>query len=150
MRSRSKISVMGLLLCLVSCLAWFFEKPTFAVLEIRVDQISPVDLRLTLVTSVENPNRFDVTITSLDCTLTFNDQEIGRGSLSEEVTLQAKAASTVSVPLTARLHQSAGLLKTFFSGRQGLYKIEGEARLKTPLGDRTFPFSRSGSTGVKK
>jgi LEA14-like dessication related protein len=150
MKTAYSVAAAGLLLLLLSCLSWLIEKPTFSVKEILVDQISSGDLHITLKIEAENPNRFDLTMTALDYTFFLDHREVGKGSLAKEVILPASARSTVELPVTARLGPTGGLLKSFFSARESVYKIEGTARVSTTLGSTTIPFSRTGSFRLKK
>ncbi len=150
MKTLSRAAAAGLLLLLVSCLSWWIEKPILSVREIRVDQISPGDLHITLKVEAENPNRFDLKLTALDYTFYLDQREVGRGSLAEEISLPASSKSAVELPVTARLSPTGGLLKSVFSARDSVYKIVGTARVSTTLGSTTFPFSRTGSFRLKK
>jgi LEA14-like dessication related protein len=150
MKTLCRIAAAGLLLLLISCLSWLIEKPALGVKEILVDQISSGDLHITLKIEAENPNRFDLTITALDYTFFLDHREVGKGSLANEVLLPASARSTVELPITARLSPTGGLLKSIFSARESVYKIEGTARVSTAIGGTTFPFTRTGSFKLKK
>jgi LEA14-like dessication related protein len=150
MKTLRKVAACGLFLCLISCLSWWIEKPALSVKEIRVDQISSGDLHITLKVEAENPNRFDLTMTALDYTFSLDHREVGRGSLAQEVSLPALSKSTVELPVTARLSPTGGLLKTIFSARETVYKIEGTARVSTAIGGTTFPFTKTGSFRLKK
>ncbi|MCX5834551.1 MAG: LEA type 2 family protein [Deltaproteobacteria bacterium] len=150
MKTLCRVATAVFLLFLISCLSWWIEKPALSVKEILVDQISSGNLRITLKVEAENPNRFDLTMTALDYTFFLNNREVGRGSLAQEVKLPASAKSTVELPVTARLSPTGGLLKSIFSARESVYKIEGTARVSTALGSTTFPFTRTGSFKLKK
>ena len=150
MKTLCRVAAAGLFLLLISCLSWWIEKPALSVKEILVDQISSGDLHITLKVEAENPNRFDLTMTALDYTFSLDNREVGRGSLAQEVKLPASAKSTVELPVTARLSPTGGLLKSIFSARESVYKIEGTARVSTAIGATTFPFTRTGSFKLKK
>jgi len=150
MKTLCRVATAGLCLLLVSCLSWWIEKPALSVKEILVDQISSGDLHITLKVEAENPNRFDLTMTALDYTFSLDNREVGRGSLAQEVKLPASAKSTVELPVSARLSPTGGLLKSIFSARESVYKIEGTARVSTAIGATTFPFTRTGSFKLKK
>jgi LEA14-like dessication related protein len=150
MKTLCRVIAAGLFLLLISCLSWWIEKPALSVKEIRVDQTSSRDLHITLTVEAENPNRFDLTMTALDYTFFLDQREVGRGSLAQEVRIPASSKSTVELPLTARLSPTGGFLKSIFSARESVYKIEGTARVTTAIGGTTFPFSRTGSFRLKK
>ena len=150
MKTLCRVAAAGLCLLPISSLSWWIEKPALSVKEILVDQISSGDLHITLKVEAENPNRFDLTMTALDYTFSLDNREVGRGSLAQEVKLPASAKSTVELPVTARLSPTGGLLKSIFSARESVYKIEGTARVSTAIGATTFPFTRTGSFKLKK
>ncbi len=150
MKALYRIAAAGLLLCLLSCLSWWIEKPAFRLQEVVVDHISAGDLRMTLKVEAENPNRFDLTITSLDYTFTIDRHQVGKGSLTTEVRLPASAKSIVDIPLSVRLGPAGGLLKSIFSGRESVYGIEGTARIHTLIGSTTVPFSATGTFRPKR
>jgi LEA14-like dessication related protein len=151
MKTLCRVASAGLLLLLISCLSWWIEKPVISVKEIGVDQISSSgNLHITLKVEAENPNRFDLTMTALDYTFFLDHRELGKGSLAREVRLPASSKSTVELPVTVRLSPTGGLLKSIFSARESVYKIEGTARVGTTIGSTTFPFTRTGSFSLKK
>jgi LEA14-like dessication related protein len=150
MKALYRFAAAWLLLCLLSCLAWLIEKPTFHVKEILVDQISAGDLRITLKVEADNPNRFDLTLTALDYTFTLDQREVGKGTLLTEAKLPASAKSMIDLPVTARLSPAGGLLKSLFSARESTYRIYGTARISTAFGSREVPFSGTGSFRLKK
>jgi LEA14-like dessication related protein len=150
MKALYRIAIVGLLFCLLACLAWLMEKPSFNVKEILVDQISGGDLRITLKVEADNPNRFDLTLTALTYTFTLDQRQVAKGALATEVHLPASARSMIDLPVTAHLSPTGGLLKSIFSARESTYKIEGTAHVSTAFGGTEVPFSGSGSFRLKK
>ena len=150
MKALYRFAAVWLFLCLLSCLAWLIEKPAFRVREILVDRITAEDLRITLKVEAENPNRFDLTLTALNYTLTLDQREAGKGTLATEVRLPASTQSMVDLPVTARLGPAGGLLKSLFSSGESTCRIDGSARISTAFGSIEIPFSGTGSFRLKK
>src|SRR5271157_5225492 len=82
------ISILFLLtlsICLVSCLSWIMEKPSFVLREITLRPNSLTEAKLFIGLDVQNPNRFDLTLKSFKYVLFLDDREIGTGHLENEI-----------------------------------------------------------------
>jgi LEA14-like dessication related protein len=150
MKSAKIISVSAILIFLSSCLSWFIEKPTFNLKEVAITRFSLLDVQFLFGVEVQNPNTFDLKLRALDYTVYFNDQEVGKGRMDQEVLIAKSAATLVQVPLRADFKNLGNPLKEIRAGRDLHYKIEGAAIVKAALGSATIPFSKSGEIKIKK
>ena len=150
MKSAKIISVFAILIFLPSCLSWFIEKPTFNLKEVAITRFSLLEVQFLFGVEVQNPNTFDLKLRALDYTVYFNDQEVGKGRMDQEVLIAKSAATLVQVPLRADFKNLGNPLKEIRAGRDLHYKIEGAAIVKAALGSATIPFSKSGEIKIKK
>ena len=143
-----------LLLCvlsvfLVSCLGWILEKPSFVLREIIVSPRSLKETNLLLGLEVHNPNRFDLTLTSFEYTVSLNNEEIGNGRLEKELLIPSSSVTRVQAPVVAKFKDLGGSLKAVITGDNLPYKIEGKADIKTALGSLSFPFAKEGDINLR-
>jgi LEA14-like dessication related protein len=150
MRTCKAIPLLALILYLPSCLSWFIEKPTFNLKEVAITRFSLLDVQFLFGVEVQNPNTFDLKLRALEYTVYFNDQEVGKGRMDQEVLIAKSAATLVQVPLQADFKNLGNPLKEILAGRDLQYKIEGAAIVKAALGSATIPFSKSGEVKIKK
>ena len=150
MKTIRKISVIGLLLFLTSCLSWFLENPTFSLKEIEVKRFSLQEIDFLLGIEVQNPNSFDLKLRALEYTIYLRDQEVGKGRLEQEMNIVKSASTLVPVPLRANLRNLGNPLALILAGKDLNYKIEGVAIIKARMGSTTLPFSKSGEINLKK
>jgi LEA14-like dessication related protein len=150
MRTCKAIPLLALILFLPSCLSWFIEKPTFNLKEVAITRFSLLEVQFLFGVEVQNPNTFDLKLRALDYTVYFNDQEVGKGRMDQEVLIAKSAATLVQVPLQADFKNLGNPLKEILAGRDLQYKIEGAAIVKAALGSATIPFSKSGEVKIKK
>ncbi|MDI6754660.1 MAG: LEA type 2 family protein [Thermodesulfobacteriota bacterium] len=129
---------------LPSCLSWFLEKPTFALKEIEVRNISLKEIDFLFGIEVQNPNNFDLKLRALEYTVYFYDQEVGKGRLEKEIKIANSSSALVQIPLQADLKSLGNPLGLLLAGKDLRYKIEGAAIIKTSLGSAIIPFSKSG------
>ncbi len=145
----------GLLILLVlsilvtSCLNWFLDKPFIIVREIILSPRSLLEMNLLLGIEVQNPNRFDLTLTSFEYTVHLNNEEIGTGHLEKEILVPASSTTRVQAPVAAKFKNLGGSLKTILTGEDLPYKIEGKAVVKTAFGSLSFSFSKDGRINSK-
>jgi LEA14-like dessication related protein len=148
----AKLGVLFLLilsLCLVSCLSWIMQKPSFVLREIILSPRSLTEVNLLLGLDVQNPNRFDLTLTSFEYVVFLNNEEIGKGRLEKEVLVPSSSTTKVQAVVVAKFKDLGGSLKMIVTGRDLPYKIEGTASVKTAFGSREFPFSKDGRIDLK-
>ena len=141
--------VLTLSVCLVSCLTWIMEKPSFVLREIILSPSSFTEANLLIGLDVQNPNRFDLTLKSFEYVLFLDNEEIGTGRLEKEILVPSSSTTQVQVSVVAKFKDLGGSLKTIITGHDLPYKIEGKASVKTAFGSRSFPFSKDGRINLK-
>lgn len=137
-------------LSLLSCLSWVLEKPTFVLREISLSPRSFTEMNLLLGLEVQNPNRLDFTLSSVEYILYLNNKEIGTGRLEKELLIPSLSTSRVQAPIVAKFKDLGEILKTIVTTDDISYKIEGKANVKTVFGNLNFPFSKEGRINLKK
>jgi LEA14-like dessication related protein len=149
MHRRNATILLGVLL-ITGCAGLFFEEPTITLKEIHVQQISLTDASLVFVAEIQNPNSYELRLKSLDYTVHLSGREAGDGSLQKEISVPASSSTPIEIPVSARFGGLGGIARTYISGQELPYRIEGKALVKAGLFDRTFPFSRTGTLSRKK
>ncbi len=150
MKGRSKYFIFLIFLILPSCLTWFVEQPSFSLQEIELQHVSWSKLDLNLIWEVGNPNNFDLKLRGMEYAIYLQGQKIGQGQSPKEILLGKSSITKVSLPLRVELKNLSDPLRFFFAGRDLPYKIEGVAVLKTPLGNTTIPFVKTGEVKIRK
>jgi LEA14-like dessication related protein len=144
-----------LLLCafsifLISCLSWILEKPSFVVRGVILNPRSLTEMNLLIDIEVQNPNRFDLTLKSFECTIYLKNEEIGNGRLKNELLIPSSSTTQMQVPIDVKFKDLGVILKAIFTWGDLPYKIEGKADVRTAFGSLNFPFSKEGSTTFEK
>jgi LEA14-like dessication related protein len=142
--------LLTLSICIVSCLDWVMEKPSFVLREIILSPSSLTEANLLLGLDVQNPNRFDLTLKSFEYVLFLDNKEIGTGHLEKEILVPSSSTTQVQVSVVAKFKDLGGSLKTIITGHDLPYKIEGKASVKTTFGSRDFLLSKDGRTNQIK
>ena len=138
--------LLTLSICIVSCLDWVMEKPSFVLREIILSPSSLTEANLLIGLDVQNPNRFDLTLKSFEYVLFLDNKEIGTGRLEKEILVPSSSTTQVQVSVVAKFKDLGGSLKTIIAGHDRPYKIEGKASIKTTFGSRDFLLSKDGRT----
>jgi LEA14-like dessication related protein len=147
--NRGLFFLFALSMCLISCLNWIMEKPSFVLREVILSPSSFTDVNLLLGLDVQNPNRFDLTLNSFEYVVFLNNEEIGTGRLEKEILVPSSSTTQVQVSVIAKFKDLGGSLKTIITGHDLPYRIEGKASVKTAFGSRYFPFSKDGRINLK-
>jgi LEA14-like dessication related protein len=133
---------------LMSCLSWILEKPSFVLRGVILSPRSFTEMNLLIGLDVQNPNRFDLTLKSFECTIYLNNEEIGKGRLENELLIPSSSTTQIQVPIDAKFKDLGGSLKAILTGGDLPYKIEGMADVRTAFGSLNFLFSKEGSTNL--
>ena len=143
--------LLTLSMCLMSCLSWIMEKPSFVLREITVSlrPSSLTEANLIIGLDVQNSNRFDLTLKSFEYVLFLNNEEVGTSRLEKEILVPSSSTTQVQVSVIAKFKDMGGSLKTIIAGYDLPYKIEGKASVRTTFGSRYFPFSKDGRINLK-
>ena len=133
-------------MCLVSCLSWIMEEPSFVLRQIILRPTSLSEGNLVIGLDVQNPNRFDLTLKSFEYVLFLDDKEIGSGHLEKEILIPSLSTTQVQVSVAAKFKDLGGSLKKIVAGHDLPYKIEGTASIGTTFGSRNFSLSKDRRT----
>jgi LEA14-like dessication related protein len=150
MKTLGKITAVGLLIFLPSCLSLVLENPTFSLKEIEIKRFSLQEIDFLLGIEVQNPNSFELKLRALEYTVYLSGQEVGKGRLENEVSIVKSASTLVPVPLQANLRNLGDPLAFILAGKDLVYKIEGVAIITASMGSTTLPFSKSGEIKLKR
>jgi LEA14-like dessication related protein len=143
-RYSAGICLLGLLFMFTSCLGLFIENPTFTLKGIKAQQVSLSEINFTLDLRVNNPNKYDLELKSLDYKFYLNDKEAGEGSLKELQTIRKACESDIRIPLNLSRLNLADCLIAAISGQEVRYKLIGKAKVKAGLASASIPFDREG------
>jgi LEA14-like dessication related protein len=128
---------------LTSCLSWIVEKPTFVLRGIVISPLSFTEVNLLVDLDVQNPNRFDLTLKSFECSIYLETEEIGKGRLGKEILIPSSSTTRIQVPVGAKFKDVGGSLKAILmGGKLPPYKIAGMADVGTAFGSFQIPFSK--------
>lgn len=134
---------------LISCLSWILEKPSFVLRGVILSPRSFTEMNLLIDLEVQNPNRFDLTLKSFECTVYLKNEEIGKGRLENELLIPSSSTTQIQVPIEVKFKDLGGSLKAVFTGSNLPYRIEGKADVRTAFGSLNFTFSKEGPTNLE-
>jgi LEA14-like dessication related protein len=142
-----------LLLCafsilLTSCLSWIMEKPSFVLRGVVISPSSFTEMKLLIGLDVQNPNRFDLTLKSFECTVYLKTDEIGKGRLEKEILIPSSSTTRIEVPIDVKFKDLGASLKAIFTTGNLPYRIEGTADIGTAFGSLNYSFSQEGQTNL--
>ena len=149
MKKQFLIILFAFSILLVSCLSWIMEKPSFVLRQITIKPSSFTEMNIFFSVDIQNPNRFDLTFKSFEYTIYLNNKKIGKGCLEKEFLIPSSSIIRVEMPVLAKLKDWSGNLKTFITGNDLPYKIEGKTDIKIAFIYHKFPFSKEGHINLK-
>ena len=147
---RRLIFILLLVLPLSSCMSWFMEQPTIVLKEVSITRISLTDIHFSFGIEVQNPNSFNLNLKNLDYTVFFNDREVAKGRLEQEIVLAKSSSTMVKIPLQTDFKSLGDPVAIILSGKDLGYRIEGSALLGALVGSASVPFSKTGEIKIKK
>jgi LEA14-like dessication related protein len=136
-------------MCLMSCANWILENPSFTLRRVSLSPISFIETNLLLDLDVQNPNHFDLTLKSFECSIYLKNEEIGNGHLEKELLIPSSSTTQIQVPLVVKFKDLSGILKAISAEDDLPYKIEGNANVISVFGSLKFPFSKEGHINLK-
>ncbi|MGP8153939.1 MAG: LEA type 2 family protein [Smithella sp.] len=125
------------------------EKPSFVLREITIRPRSFTEMNLLLGVDIKNPNRFDLTLKSVEYIIYLNNKKIGKGCLEKELLIPSSSIIRVQMPVPTKFKDWGRNLKSIITGDELPYKIEGKIDIKTVFGLLNFPFSKEGHINLK-
>ena len=142
------ISLLAISILLVSCLDWVIKEPSIVLREINIKPRTLSSISIILDLDVQNPNPFDLTLSSFEYTVYLDKEKIGNGRSESVLFVPSSSTTRVQVPVTASFKDLGKNLKTIITDDNVPYKIEGKAVIKTFFQSLDWPFSKEGH--VKK
>jgi LEA14-like dessication related protein len=136
-------------ICLMSCMNWILENPSFTLRKVSLSPISYTETTFLLDLDVENPNRFDLTLKSFECSIYLKNAEIGTGRMEKEVLIPSSSTTRIQVPLIVNFKDLSKIMKVIFTEDDLPYRIEGNANVSSVFGSINFPFSKEGRLTLK-
>ncbi len=124
------------------------EKPSFVLRGVILSPRSFTEMNLLIGLDVQNPNRFDLTLKSFECTIYLKNEETGKGRLENELLIPSSSTTRIQVPIDVKFKDLGGSLKAMLTGGDLPYKIEGKADVRTAFGSLNLPFSKEGSINL--
>lgn len=138
------------LLCLqYGCLGWIVEKPTFDLKEVSLTLHSMKKLEAVLTVFVNNPNHYDLTVTSFDYRISLGEKEVGKGFYNEPIRIPKDSRQEIKIPLTAEFDNLGAIFKSYLAGQDVPYHLEGTVLVKVLWGRTKIPLSREGHLNIK-
>lgn len=133
---------------LTSCVSWFMEKPSFVLRGVTISPRSLTEMKLLIGLDVRNPNRFDLTLKSFECTVYLETDEIGKGRLEKEILIPSSSTTRIEVPIDVEFKDLGASLKAIFTTGNLPYRIAGTADIGTAFGSLNYSFSEEGKTNL--
>lgn len=127
---------------LVSCVDLVMETPTIELKHVSLKPRSQNEMNLILTLDVQNPNRFDLTLQSVQYALYLNNQEVGFGHLEKEIIMTSSSINKIQAPVVANFKNWTECLKFIIAGEELIYKIDGSANISTIFGSKILNFSK--------
>jgi LEA14-like dessication related protein len=143
-----KIGILFLCCSLCSCAGWFVEKPDFQLSGISLSLRSMTTLNGAITVTVNNPNFYDLTLKGIDYRIKLGDRSLAEGAFRESMKISGKAQTDVKIPVQAEFSNVGSVFKTYISGKDVSYEIEGTIHVKVLWTNLRIPFSRTGSLRI--
>jgi LEA14-like dessication related protein len=127
---------------------WIVEKPTFALKEVSLTLHSMKKLEVLLTVAVNNPNPYDITVTSVDYRIFLGNKEVGKGLYANPIRIPKTSRTEIKIPLTAEFGNLNSIFKSYLSGQGVPYRVEGTVHVKALWGRTTIPLTRDGRLNI--
>ncbi|KAH7404102.1 hypothetical protein KP509_15G010600 [Ceratopteris richardii] len=93
---------------------------------------------------VENKNKFDLGVNTLEYNFTLGDDNIANATLSESTKIGQCGEGILEVPITFRPKDLGSAVWDIIRGRGAGYSMKGKLEVDTPFGPMNIPFSKEG------
>ncbi len=110
--------------------------------DVQIEAQSALDLKLKILLGITNPNPYPVIVDRLAFDLFINNNNAGKGSHEEQVTIQSAERQVITLDFQTTVAQvGAGVLSSLSNG-QVLYRLKGHAFVETEsFGELKFPLT---------
>ncbi|KAH7387836.1 hypothetical protein KP509_16G044400 [Ceratopteris richardii] len=119
-------------------------KPDVDLDKIEYDRFSLEETTASLHLKVENKNKFDLGVNTLEYNFTLGDHNIANATLSESTKIGQCGEGILEVPITFRPKDLGSAVWDIIRGRGAGYSMKGKLEVDTPFGPMNIPFSKEG------
>ncbi|KAH7404101.1 hypothetical protein KP509_15G010500 [Ceratopteris richardii] len=119
-------------------------KPDVDLDKIEYDRFSLEETTASLHLKVENKNKFDLGVNTLEYNFTLGDDNIANATLSESTKIGQCGEGILEVPITFRPKDLGFAVWDIIKGRGAGYSMKGKLEVDTPFGPMNIPFSKEG------
>ncbi|KAH7296552.1 hypothetical protein KP509_26G027600 [Ceratopteris richardii] len=119
-------------------------KPDVDLDKIEFDRLSLEETTASLHLKVENKNKFDLGVNTLEYSFTLGDDNIANATLSESTKIGQCGEGILEVPITFRPKDLGSAVWDIVRGRGAGYSMKGKLEVDTPFGPMNIPFSKEG------
>ncbi len=135
-----------LLSSVVSCSMLSLKDPQVNVTNVDVANVSPQDLTLNLKLKIDNPNGIPINLDKVNYALKFAGKQVTEGTVDQKVSIPAKGAGEVVVPLKFEFKMLDSVLSGLLNNSMKKdYELNGSAQ----LGILSIPFNKKGEVNLK-
>jgi LEA14-like dessication related protein len=121
-----------------------FKEPDVRLERVVVRGVGFTGGTLDLVMNVENPNNFSLRGTELALGLDVEGSHVGDVEYKEDYAVNAGGTTTLTLPLRFHWAGVGGAVRAALGYGDLPYKINGQATLRLPFGERVVPFTKEG------
>jgi len=125
------------------------KPPKVNIIDLRVQEITPLETTLRVQLRIINPNEFRLTIKGIECDLEGNKQNFGSGVSGDTATVPVFGSEFVSVVGYPSMISLARGLFTLPERKQLSYKIKGSVSVAGSTGATSVPFKNQGKFDLK-
>ncbi|MCO5582279.1 hypothetical protein L7F22_036171 [Adiantum nelumboides] len=125
-------------------------KPDVDVDRIEFEHFSLEETVASLHFKVENKNKFNLGINTLEYTFALADTTIANATLSQSANIAQCGEGFLEVPITFRPKDLGSAVWDIVRGRGAGYSMAGKLEVDTPFGPMHLPFSKEGGTTTLK
>jgi len=121
-----------------------FSEPVVNFRNLEVKGLGLTGGSLDVVLSVYNPNGFKLDATRLTYQLQVDTIPVGTGAIDQEFVVQEKDSAIVRLPVSFTYAGLGAAGRQLIQSGAVNYRVLGDVTVRTPLGNFTRPFDRTG------
>ena len=125
-----------------------FKAPTAEVRAVKLNRIDFESITTDFDIEIDNPNPIGATFAGYDYDFRIQDKSLLSGDQPDEVRIQKKAKSTVTVPVTIRFMDVVDLVRESQGKQKVDFTFAAGLKIKTPIGSLRIPVQKSGKLPV--